>query len=220
MKKLYTINTVNNFMEIIYRPFVEPYCRRAGIEVFNVMDDSLLLSTRRDNGMTPKTASRMMHYAKAAQESGADGVLVTCTSVNEATRQIRPFLSIPILNIEEPTAEQAVQAGRRIGILATLPTSPTAMERVLREKAAAAGKEIEIVTRVADGAFDVLCAGNREKHDEMVREALYALAGSVDVIVFAQISMSLLPFDAQKVGKPVCMIGQPGLARIDALMGQ
>lgn len=54
------------------------------------------------------------------------------------------------------------------------------------------GKEIEIVPVVVDGAFDVLCAGDRDKHDEMVCEALYKLSKEVDCLAFAQLSMSLL----------------------------
>ena len=218
MKKLYTINTVNNFMDIIFKPFVKPYCDAHDIEVYNIMDDSLLKSTIADHGMKAPTANRMINYALAAQAAGADGILVTCTSVNQATRDIKPFLSIPIINIEEPVAEMAVANGKKIGVLATLPTSPVAIDRVIREKAAAAGKEVEIIDRVAEGAFDILCAGDRAKHDQMVCECLYDLAKEVDVIVFAQISMSLLKFDADKVGKPIYMIGESGLARIDSLM--
>lgn len=217
MKRLYTINTVNNFMDIIYTPFVKPFEKaNPDIKVYNIMDDSLLSDTRAYGGMNPVIATRMMHYARAAAESGADGILVTCTSVNQATKCIRPFLQIPILNIEEPVAESAAAAGRRIGILATLPTSPAAIGQVIREKASEQGREIEIVTSVAEGAFDVLCTGDRQKHDEMVCEALYKLSGNVDVIVFAQISMSLIRFEPVKA--PVLMIGESGLAQIKAMM--
>lgn len=217
MKKLYTINTVNNFMEIIYTPFAKPFQEaNPDIEIYNIMDDSLLVDTRKYDGMTPTIASRMLNYAKAAENSGADGIIVTCTSVNQATKYIRPLLNIPIINIEEPVAEMAVQKGKKIGILATLPTSPKAIGAVIEEKAKEMGKEIEIVTSVADGAFELLCAGDREGHDEMCRKALYELAKKVDVIAFAQISMSLLKFDPVDV--PVCMIGPSGFEKIKEMM--
>ncbi len=218
-KKLYTINTINNFMDIIFNPHVKPYLDEiGGVTVNNIMDDSLLSSTIADGGMTPITASRMLNYAKAAEGSGANAIIVTCTSVNQATKMIRPLLSIPIINIEEPVAEQAVATGKKIGILATLPTSPIAIERTMREKAAEQGKEIEIVSRVAEGAFDVLCAGDRDKHDEMVCEALYKLAKEVDCIAFAQISMSLL--NHEPVDVPLFKIGRSGMERICDLMGE
>lgn len=217
MKKLYAIYTVNNFMDMIYRPFAQGLEKRHDdVKVYNIMDDSLLADTRTYGGMTPKIASRMLNYAKAAEESGADAVIVTCTSVNAATKMIRPLLSIPIINIEEPVAEQAVETGKRIGVIGTIPTSPEAIGRVIREKAAEKNKEIEIINRVADGAFDAYCDGDMEKHDEMVRKALYDLAKEVDVVVFAQISMSMVKHDPVDV--PVCKIGDSGFERIYSLM--
>lgn len=216
-KKLYTLNTVNNFMDIIFKPFGVPFAEaNPDISIYNIMDDSLLKDTLLAGQMTSVIASRLLAYAKAAEASGADGVLVTCTSVNEATAYIRPLLSIPILNIEEPVAQEAVQNGAKIGVLATLPTSPAAIGRTIQRKAKELGKQVEVINRVATGAFDVLCAGDRAKHDEMVNEALYQLAREVDVIAFAQISMSLLKHDT--VAVPLYKIGNSGFEQIKAMM--
>ena len=216
-KKLYTINTVNNFMDLIFNPFGKPFAEQnPDYEVYNIMDDSLLSDTRKFGGMTPVIATRMLNYAKAAEASGANGIIVTCTSVNKATKFIRPLLSIPIINIEEPVAEVAVANGTKIGILATLTSSPGAIGSVIQEKADALGKKVEIVPRVVEGAFEVLCSGDRAKHDEMVCEALYKLAKEVDCIAFAQISMSLLKHDPVDV--PLYKIGPSGFARIKELM--
>ncbi len=216
-KKLYTINTVNNFMDIIYNPFMRPFEEdNPDISIYNIMDDSLLKETRECGEMTPAIASRMLNYAKAAEASGADGIIVTCTSVNQATKMIRPLLKIPMINIEEPVAELSVKNAEVIGVLATLPTSPAAIARTIQEKADEAGKKIKIITSVVDGAFDVLCSGDRARHDEMVCSALYKLAGQVDAIVFAQISMSLL--DHKEVDVPVYKIGPSGLQKMKKLM--
>ena len=202
---------------MIYEPFAKPFEEKhPDLKIYNIMDDSLLEETRIYDGMTPAIASRMLNYAKAAEASGASGVLVTCTSVNQATKYIRPLLNIPILNIEEPVAELAVENGTRIGILGTLPTSPAAIGRVIREKAREMGKTVALEPVVVDGAFDVLCSGDVERHDAMVCEALEGLAKRVDVIAFAQISMSLI--NIPKVDVPVYMIGQTGFDKILAMM--
>ena len=204
-------------MGMIYEPFGKVFEEKnPDVKIYNIMDDSLLVDTRTYNGMTPTIASRMLNYAKAAEASGADGVLVTCTSVNEATKFIRPLMNIPILNIEEPVAEMAVKNGKKIGILGTIPTSPAALGRVVQEKAAELGKEIELVPAVAEGAFDVLCAGDVKKHDEMVCEALEKLAKEVDVIAFSQISMSLIDLPETEV--PVYRIGESGFQKIKEMM--
>lgn len=216
-KKLYTINTISNFMDIIYNPFGKPFAdRNPDIDVYHIMDDSLLPDTRTYGGMTPTIASRMLNYAKAAESSGADGIIVTCTSVNRATKYIRPLLNVPIINIEEPVARLAAESGKRIGVMGTIPTSPGAISWEIEEQAAAMGKEIELIPVVVDGAFDVLQAGDRAKHDEMVCDALYKLQHEVDCIVFAQISMSQLCHD--QVSVPLLKIGTSGFEKIKELM--
>lgn len=221
MKKLYTINTneAQVFLDVIYNPFLAKFKEEhPDIQVNNIIDDSLLNDTREYHGMTSVIATRMLNYARAAEASGADGVLVTCTSVNKATKYIRPLLSIPILNIEEPVAEMCVENGSRIGVLGTLPTSPDAISEVIREKAAEVNKEIEIIPAVAEGAFDVLRNGDRAKHDEMVREKLKELAKNVDVIALAQISMALIDVDEKEIGVPIYKIGNSGLDKMRKLM--
>lgn len=221
MKKLYTINTNEApvFLDVIYNPFLAKFKEEnPDIEVINIIDDSLLNDTRKYDGMTPVIATRMLNYARAAEASGADGVLVTCTSVNQATKYIRPLLTIPILNIEEPVAEMCVQNGTRIGVLGTLPTSPGAISRVIQEKADEIGKIIEIIPAIADGAFDILREGNRAKHDDLVRAKVKELAKEVDVIAFAQISMALIDVNENEVGVPVYKIGNSGLEKMKRLM--
>ncbi len=217
MKKLYTINTGDIYVDAIFKPFGKPFVEsKDDLEMYNISDSSLIKETLEKGGVTPDVCTKMFAYAQMAEKSGADAILVTCTSVNEATAMIRPFLNIPILNIEEPVAQLAVESGKKIGILATLPTSPLAIARVIESKAKEMGKEIEIISRVAEGAFDVLFAGDREKHDEMVNAELYKLAEEVDVIAFAQISMSLLKHGDVKV--PICKIGTSGYEQIYSMI--
>jgi len=208
-KKLALIHTVNNFKELIYDPFGLPFAKaNPDIEIVNFMDDTLLRETLDAGHCTKAVMRRINSYVANAASVGCDCAMVTCTSVNLAAKFIRPLSPIPFFNIDEPVAKTAVASAKRIGVLATLPTSPKGTVRLLEEEAANVGKEIEIVTKVADGAFDLLCAGNRPGHDEMVCKALYELAKEVDLIVFAQISMSLLKYE--ECGVPILKIGTSG----------
>lgn len=208
-KKLAVIHTVNNFKEIIYDPFGKPFAEaNSDIEVYNICDDTLLKETLEAGYCTNSVMRRIYNYVMSAVEFGANCAMLSCTSVYEAAKFIRPLAPIPVFDIAEPVAKAAVAAGKKIGVLATLPTSPKAVINMLNEEAAAEGKDIEIVTKVAEGAFDILCAGDRAKHDEMVNEALYSLAKEVDIICFAQISMSLLKHE--ECGIPLFKIGTSG----------
>ena len=205
-------------MDMIYNPFGKPFldAHADELEIFNICDDSLLPDTRAAGQLTNSVAKRIMHYALAAESNGADCVMVTCTSVNEAAKYARQFVNIPLFNIDEPVARKTVAAGTRIGVLATIPTSPIATIRLLHEEAARQNKNIETVTRVVDGAFDILCAGDRATHDEMIREALMELAKEVDVITFAQISMSQVKHDDP--GIPLFKIGTSGFEEVKHLI--
>lgn len=218
-KKLYLIHTINQFMDMIYNPFAKPFLEaNPDVEIYNIADDSLLPETLEAGQLTNGVAKRIMHYALAAESNGADCVMVTCTSVNEAAAHARKFVNIPMFNIDEPVAKMTVAAGTKIGILATLPTSPIATKRLLDQEAANQGKEIDVTIKVVDGAFDILCEGDRPKHDELVREALAELAKEVDVITFAQISMSQVPHDDP--GVPVFKIGTSGFDEVAKQLGQ
>lgn len=217
-KKLYLIHTVGNYKELVYDPFAKPFAEKyPEVSIFNISDDSLLKETLSAGRVTANVAMRILNYIKSAELSGADLVMVTCTSVNEVAQYARKFSNIPVFNIDEPVAKMAVSAGNKIGILATLPTSPLATQRLLMQEAEVQGKKIEIVIKVVDGAFDILCSGNRSKHDEMVNEQLYKLSKEVDVVTFAQISMSLVKHD--KIDVPLYKIGPSGFEHAAALLG-
>ncbi|WP_461206245.1 aspartate/glutamate racemase family protein [Clostridium sp. DL1XJH146] len=216
-KKLFLIHTINQFRDMIYEPFGVPFAKdNPDIEIYNIMDDTLLKDTLAAGGITNAVSSRILNYAKSAAEAGADCVMVTCTSVNAAAKYARKFSPVPIFNIDEPVAREAVKNGSKIGVLATLPTSPKGTVRLLKEEAVLQNKEIEIVTKVADGAFDALVAGDAKKHDKMVTDALFELAKEVDLIVFAQISMSKLVHDDP--GVPVYKIGRSGFEEAKKIM--
>lgn len=216
-KKLFLIHTVNQFMDMIYQPFGVPFAEdNEDIEIFNIMDDTLLKETLANEGITTGVRSRILNYTKSAAEAGADCVMVTCTSVNEAAKFARKFSPVPVFNIDEPVARECVANGKKIGVLATLPTSPKGTVRLLNEEAEKQGKDIEIVVKVADGAFDALTSGDVEKHDQMVTKALFELAKEVDTITFAQISMSKLQHEDP--GVPIYKIGRSGFEEAKRIM--
>lgn len=205
-------------MDMIYTPFAKPFLEANDeeVEIFNICDDSLLKETLAAGHLTEGVAKRIMHYALAAESNGADCVMVTCTSVNEAAKYARKFVNIPLFNIDEPVAKKTVEAGTKIGILATLPTSPIATLRLLNEEAEKQNKVIEPVIKVVEGAFDILCAGDRARHDELVCKTLKELAKEVDVITFAQISMSRV--EHEDPGIPLFKIGVSGFEEVKRLI--
>jgi Asp/Glu/hydantoin racemase len=175
-------------------------------ETFHVVDESLLGVTRKLGALTPTTRRRVLGHVESAVEAGAEIVVVTCSSIGPAVEASREFVSVPVVRIDEPMADEAVRLGRRVGVLATLATTlePTA-DLVSRRGAA------EVRAQLCDGAFDALAAGDRERHDELVREGLRRLAGGVDVVVLAQASMARVTDALPEEERTVPILSSPRL---------
>jgi Asp/Glu/hydantoin racemase len=191
------------------------------VEVRHFIDSQLLASVTQVGRVTDVAVRRLCHMAAAADESGADLILSACSSLGPAVDVARRLVDTPIMKIDDPMTERAVQMAARIGVLATVPTTLPPTVALLREKAAAQDKAIDVQPRLAEGAFDILMSGRRQRHDEMVTEAAMAVAGSVDVLVLAQASMTrLAPGLAERTGLPVLSSPRLAIEQVRRLLDQ
>lgn len=217
-KKLALIHTVSWYEKSVVKPFADAWLKESpGVEIMNIMDDSLLSDSLADGRATPAVLRRIVLYVMAAEAAGADVAMVSCTTVGEASRIARKIVSIPVFNIDEPMAREAVERGERLGIVATVPTSAPATERLLKEAARDAGKSIEVQTIINEEAFRCLLRDDTEKHDELVRQEMDKLAGRVDAIVLGQISLSQIRHETKV---PVLQVGKSGFGEATRLLNQ
>jgi len=182
------------------------------VNVFNIVDDSLIKDVISRNELTKLTAKRVVDYVGSAELAGADFILVTCSSIGAAVEASAELTSVPVLRVDQPMADLAVKTGKRIGVIATLPTTLGPTSDLVKRRAAIAGKEIELTSKLCEGAFEALMGGDPEKHDEMVAKALIELSSQVDVIVLAQASMSRVVDALQESEKRIPILASPGLA--------
>jgi Asp/Glu/hydantoin racemase len=190
-----------------------------GVGVVNIVDDTLLAYAR-EHGVDETLARRMGLYFQAAVEAGADVILNACSSVGETVDGARKRIEVPILKIDEPMAEAAVAAGRRIAVLATVASTLGPTCRLLETKARERGRQVDLTPRLCDGAFDLLLAGDIEAHDRMVADAVRDAAGEHDVILFAQASMArLVPRLEGEIGKPLLSSPAMALRRVAEMLG-
>ena len=173
-------------------PVFEQLCKShlPGVAVFNLVDDSLIKDVIAHNRLRPETARRVVQHVAAAEDAGADVIMVTCSSIGRAVETAATLVETPVLRVDRPMAERAVATGRRIGVIATLPTTLDPTADLIRRCAAEAGKTVELSAKLCDGAFEALMGGDAAKHDALVAQALLELASQVDVIALAQASMA------------------------------
>ncbi|MET3934686.1 aspartate/glutamate racemase family protein [Arthrobacter sp. OAP107] len=161
-------------------------------EVMHFVDSDVLATVQRENGISRKSEERMIHLAQAAEAAGADIIFSACSSLGPALDVAARNVHTPVIKIDEAMALRAASEGTRIGVLATVPTTLGPTSDLIQAKADKMGRNITIEQRLCEGAFAVLMAGDRDKHDSMIIEQATDLAGNVDLIVLAQASMNRL----------------------------
>ena len=183
-------------------------------KVHNLVDDSLLHDVMQHGGITPQVIARLCAYVQAAANNGADLIFNQCSSVGEAADIAARLVSVPVLKVDSPMAERAVELGTKIGIVATVQSTMQPSCQLIRSKAAEAGKRVEIVDYLVDGALAVLLKeNNRAKHNAMVLDSVKRAAAECDVIVLAQGSMTVLLPELTEISKPVLTSPRLGVER-------
>jgi Asp/Glu/hydantoin racemase len=165
-----------------------PLCRDRlpDVKVTQIINESMIRDTIEAGRVRQPTIDALNTFADACFKLGTELVMVTCSSIGPAVDLIQGRFQRPVLRVDEPMAEAAVARGRRIGVAATLRTTLEPTSDLLRRKAQEAGKEVELVECLCDGAFEAVMAGDIETHDVLVSKAMINKLGEVDVIVLAE----------------------------------
>jgi Asp/Glu/hydantoin racemase len=192
-------------------PVFQQLCKEylPGVVTFNIVDDSLVRNIRERGELTPAISKRVADYVSSAEDSGADYILVTCSSIGAAVEAAAETAKVPVLRVDQPMADLAVQTGKRIGVIATLQTTLQPTSDLVERRAALAGKDIELTSIVCEGAFEALMSGDAAKHDMLVAEVLRDLSKKVDVILLAQASMARVVDTLSDEDKIVPIVASP-----------
>ena len=193
----------------------------AGTRTIHLVDEALLQDTIRAGAISDETRARLRQYVSFARGSGAQALMVTCSSVGPAVDEIAAAAPLPVLRVDVAMADEAVDLGTRIGVLGTLSTTLEPTAALIRARAAHARKEVEVEPRLAEGAFAALQAGHTAEHDARVLAVLRDLLGRVDVIVLAQASMARVSDQLTEAERrvPILTSPRPGMQRLSTVVG-
>ena len=210
------IHAVSTAIPPILHAFKEGW-PEAGLN--NLLDDDLVPAYTREGGLTPHIVERICALALYAARTGADGILFTCSVFPQAEDLAKQMVRVPVLKPDEAMITAALDAGRRIGVVATNPPAAPAAAAQLTAGAAARGIAVQVIQSVADGAFAIGNAGDAATHDRLVVQAAARIADQVDVLCLAQVSMALARKAVQAVVKaPVLTSPATAVARLKALL--
>lgn len=190
-----------------------------GVELVNIIDDSLLDEVKKNGTLTPAILSRMCQYVQIADKLAPDLIFNQCSSVGEAFDLAKQCTSRKTLKIDEAMAEKAVALGMKIGVIATVASTMLPSCNLVKTKAEAVGKKVEVREYLVDGALDILMKEkNVEKHNQLVLDQIQKAAEENDVVVLAQGSMtSLLPY-LDGIAKPVLTSPRLAIERIKQIL--
>jgi len=186
--------------------------------IVNYLDDRIVADLG-DDDRAASVPARIDDLVRAAAAGGADAVMFTCSSISELAAPAAAAAGVPVLRVDEAMADAAVQAGRRVRVLATLSTTCGPTLRLLEERAALAGVEPEFTSEVIEGAFAAVSSGDRATHDRLVAAAIERAATEADVVVLAQASMATAA-EAVSVSVPVLTSPRLGVERLAVSLAQ
>ena len=167
-KRAAFIHTVTGLAE----PFQQLATELLGdVEVFSLVDESLLRRTIRQGRLQTRTMRRLAGLVASVEDEGVDAILVTCSSLGPAVEAARPLCAVPLLRVDEPMVLQAVHGGDRIGVLATLSTTLEPTVSLVEQVATREGRDVAVTAQLCDGAFEAVTKGDVERHDALVRGA-------------------------------------------------
>ncbi len=179
----------------------------------NLLDDGLSGDLQRAGHLNPALHGRIAHLVDYAVESGAQGVLFTCSAFGEAIAAVAARASVPVLKPDEAMFDQALRAGRRIGMIASFAPAVPNMERDFRATAQARGIEVSIESVCVPEAMEAARAGDMARHNQLLAAAAPRLAGC-DAVMLAQFSTSVALNEVQ------AMLPCPVLSSPDAAVAE
>ncbi len=178
------------------------------VSLANLLDDSLSADLAAGASLDSMT-TRFLTLARYARDTGADGILFTCSAFGPCIEACAAELApMPVLKPNEAMIEDAT-GFRNIGVLATF--APT-----LATMPAEFGRPVQSL--LIEGALAALNAGDGATHDRLAAETAMRFSGC-DVITLAQFSLARAADDvARATGLPVLTTPDSAVRKLKALL--
>jgi Asp/Glu/hydantoin racemase len=129
--------------------------------------------------------------------------MFTCSAFGTAIEAARDAVDVPVLKPNEAMLDEALEAGTRLGVLATFEPSIPNFVVELESLAKAKGMRLDVRTRAVANAMAELQAGRGDEHDRLIAEAAAQLM-DCDAVLLSQFSMASAA--ARIASTPTCKV--------------
>ena len=217
--RIFFIHTVNGLVETFTK-----LCQELipDAEPCHLSDDSLILAVLAAGGLTPAIYRRICSHVVVAEESGANAIQVTCSSVSPCVEVAGHLVGVPVLRIDQAMVERALTGFERIGVIATAPTTLKPTTDLVRRQARLRGLSPALESVLCEGAYDAFLAGDTARHDHIVRDKLRRLRQEADVVLLAQASMARVckTLDEDEGAAPILSSPRPAIEHLARILNR
>ncbi len=198
MKSIALIHTVKT-VAVSFDETLKQYVGEE-VKVHNLWDDFLANNPNEVGEFTIENRNRLFFDIKSAEMTGADMIVVTCSTLTPVVNMIRPFVSVPLIAIDDAMGRKAVTYGEKLLILATAGSTREPLTDKLLAEAEKIGKQVRIDFRDNAEAFQAMKAVQMDRHDALLLEMAKEISG-YDCVVLAQASMAHLDKKIEEICK-------------------
>jgi Asp/Glu/hydantoin racemase len=218
MKRVALIHTVRPVLDTF--PILLQEIVGEPIKIHNLLDEFLASDPAEIGYFSIENRNKLFNDLRSCEFTGADVIAVTCSTLTPIVEQIRPFIKVPVVAIDDAMTEAAVQSASRIKVIATAMSTLGPTIEKLQADAAKIGKTIEVDGQDHEAAYTAMRAGDMQTHDALVLKMIEDVKG-YDAIVLAQASMAHLQEQAQKIsGVPTFASPTLCCERVKALLAE
>ena len=150
-RRLVLVHTVPSLVDLFTRLSHE--LLPADAEIWHIADEILLKVVLAQGGLSPFIHQRVGEHAVSAERAGATAVQLTCSSISPCADTAQVLVRIPVLKIDEPMVDRALELGRRIGVAATAPTTLQPTGELIQARAQALGHDVQRRCKVGRGGL-------------------------------------------------------------------
>lgn len=204
-----------------------------GAHLVNVSNEALQINfmEAHEHGLPTPPQSNIdafVHYARDLAELGhVDAILITCSTMNRSYPAVADAMrqyNIPVIQIDRPMMESAVELGGKTLVIATHGPTVASTQALLRETAAELNKSIDFSGDTVEAAWHCLADGDVQEHNELIARVIrtHQHTETIDSVVLAQLSMTVFllsyPDPLKVFGIPVFTSGQCGFQRVAKIL--
>lgn len=149
-----------------------------------------LLIRARESGLTSALKADIKQAMRAAADSGAGVVVCTCStigSVAEAASDGKDYLS---LRIDRAMADQAVNSGGKILVVAALESTLESTRTLIESSAKNSRVNPVVDIHVVADAWDYFLSGDQATYHQLIARDIQSLHTGYHCVVLAQASMA------------------------------